>query len=103
MKFYATILDANVEAREVGGQPGGVLPSNEGAITGVIRCSPEYMKPSDQGALVYLRVEDLDAALSRVEPAGGKVLFPSTDAGAEGRFAWILDSEGNRLGLNQPR
>jgi len=39
----------------------------------------------------------------RVKQNGGKIIVPKTDAGEMGQFAWILDSEGNRIGLNHPR
>ena len=44
---------------------------------------------------------DLQVALDRVEPAGGRVLMPKTAIPAEngGYFAMFADSEGNTVGL----
>ncbi len=83
---------------------GAPTPADNDAVMGVIRCAPEYARPSDQGNNVYLRIEkDFDAVLAKVEQLGGKIVVPKMDARDFGQFAWILDSEGNRIGLNQPR
>ena len=43
----------------------------------------------------------LDDWLSRVEPAGGRILVGRTPVGEDrGYYAYIEDSEGNRVGLN---
>ena len=69
-------------------------------VNGALIYSTEY-KPSREGPIVYLYVEgDLAPALSRVEPAGGKVLVPKTHIGeGMGYFAHFEDTEGNRVGL----
>ena len=104
IKFYSALLGKEVVLKNMGGESGGVLSSDKGAIIGIIRCSPEYMKPSDQGVNIYLRFEeDLDGVIARVEKNGGRVVVPKMDGGEIGQFAWIIDSEGNRIGLNQPK
>jgi predicted enzyme related to lactoylglutathione lyase len=102
VSFYTAVLGQQVTREQIGGEDGGRLPRADGAVIGIIRCSPQHMMPSDHGVNVYLRVDDLDAAIAQVEQNGGKVVVPKMDAGEMGQFAWILDSEGNRVGLNQP-
>lgn len=103
-RFYSAILGKEVPIQEIGGEKGGLLSSENDPVLGVIRCAPEYAKPSDQGNNVYFRIEqDLDNVLAKVEPLGGKIVVPKMDAGEFGQFAWVLDSEGNRIGLNRPR
>ena len=103
-KFYSAVLGKEVPIQTIGGEKGGLLSSEGDALMGVIRCAPDYAKPSDQGTNVYFRIETgLDQALARVEQLGGKILVPKMDAGDFGQFSWILDSEGNRVGLNQPK
>lgn len=46
--------------------------------------------------------DDLEAPLSRVEMAGGKVLVPKTSLGPNGFMAQFLDTEGNRVALALP-
>jgi uncharacterized protein len=103
-RFYGALLDRDVPVTQIGGEQGALLEAGHDSVLGVIRCAPEYARPSDQGTNVYFRVEhDLEAVLARVEPLGGKIVVPLMDAGEFGQFAWVLDSEGNRIGLNRPR
>lgn len=70
---------------------------DDGAVGGGF--DPEA-EPNRTGACVYLRVEDIDAALARVEEAGGKTLKPKTEIGGEfGFYAHFADPNGNRMGL----
>jgi predicted enzyme related to lactoylglutathione lyase len=43
---------------------------------------------------------DLTNELKRVEPAGGKVLQPKTSIGEFGFYAFVEDTEGNRIGIH---
>lgn len=72
-----------------------------GAVSGCLFSAPED-QPSHYGSRVYLNANpSIDAWLSRVEPAGGKILVGKTPiASGQGFFAYIEDSEGNRVGLN---
>jgi len=55
--------------------------------------------PNDNGPVIYLDSDDgLDAALKRVESAGGKITFPKFRI-ASGHLATFKDTEGNTIGL----
>jgi predicted enzyme related to lactoylglutathione lyase len=60
--------------------------------------------PSYRGPTVYLSSKgDIDGMLARVEPAGGKILQAKQDMGPTvGWIAFVEDSEGNRIGIQQP-
>ena len=60
--------------------------------------------PSKDGCTVYLNTNgDLDGMLARVVEAGGTVLQEKQDMGEMvGWIAFFEDSEGNRIGLQQP-
>jgi predicted enzyme related to lactoylglutathione lyase len=60
--------------------------------------------PSHDGARVFLGTNgDIDAMLARVPEGGGKVLKPKEFMGdMVGWVAWVEDSEGNLIGLQQP-
>lgn len=60
--------------------------------------------PSKDGATIYLNTwGDIDGMLSRVVPAGGTVLQEKQNMGPMvGWIAFVLDTEGNRIGLQQP-
>ena len=64
---------------------GGIGPVEEGDSAGV---------------RIYVRVDDLEAALQRAEQLGGTRLVPPTDLPAGyGRFALFADPDGNPVGL----
>lgn len=60
-----------------------------------------YFGSSGQRAMVNYRVDDLDALLAQLT-AAGVTIDPHRDDASYGRFAWIVDPEGNRLELWQP-
>ena len=55
-------------------------------------------RPSEQGARIYIGVDDLDASLARALQAGAALRFGPAEAGGW-RVAEIADSEGNRIAL----
>ena len=99
-KFYSTVLGAELEIAEM--SPGylmAMLPSEDGVGGALVQ--GEGYAPSKEGTVVYLNGgEDLALPLGNVEAAGGQVLVPKTDIGENGFFAYILDSEGNKVGLH---
>lgn len=58
-------------------------------------------RPSKDGVLVHLPVDDIEATLRLVSANGGRVVRSKTKIEAEGKgyFAMFSDSEGNTLGL----
>lgn len=100
--FYQNILDMEVDVMEMAGLKQGLLPHDDTSkVSGAIVHGMDY-KPSSEGSVVYLNGgDDLAEVLSKVEPAGGKVLMPKTHLGDEiGYIAQFIDSEGNRIGLH---
>ena len=58
----------------------------------------EGRTPGKAGALVYLVVSDVDAALTTVQELGSRVMLPRTSADS-GSIAHFEDSEGNLVAL----
>ncbi len=54
-----------------------------------------------QAVMVNYRVDDLDGLLTQLAEAGVEI-DPRRDNSEYGRFAWVVDLEGNRLELWQP-
>ena len=50
----------------------------------------------------YVMVDDLQAALDKVNALGGKTMVPPVDI-PTGSFAWFADPEGNTVGLFKPK
>jgi len=101
--FYRTIL--GVELTHLEAPPDYVMkwfPSEPDGGGGLIQGGGR--QPSSDGTVVYFNGgEDLDAVLSKVEPAGGKVLVPKTGSEERGYVAFFLDTEGNQVGLHSNR
>jgi len=61
----------------------------------------DYFGPSGQSFMINYRVRDLDVLLKRLQVQGvrqvGKV-----EKFSYGRFAWIVDGDGNRIELWEP-
>ena len=101
-KFYETLLGAPLRREQMGPKTLAVFGYDESGVGGCLLAGDDVPEPASQGALVYLNAQpSLDAALSRVEAAGGKVTTPKVQLpGDMGAFAHIVDTEGNRVGLH---
>ena len=64
--------------------------------------STAYFAPSTSAFMIDYAVDDMDAMLARLHDKGVAVLKQSDDD-TSGRFAWILDPEGNKVELWQPK
>ncbi len=60
-----------------------------------------YFGAATQQVMINFRVDDLDALLAALVADGVEVLPDRADE-ANGRFAWIVDCEGNRVELWEP-
>ncbi|MBI3233973.1 MAG: VOC family protein [Bacteroidetes bacterium] len=102
-KFYQTIFGIEMPIQEMMGMQMAFFPAEDmnGKVSGALVQGPMH-KPSVDGAKIYLNGNpDLDNALGRVEAAGGKVVMPKTKISDEvGYMAFIIDSEGNNVGLH---
>ena len=62
----------------------------------------DYMAPSTREFMLDFAVDDLDAYLARLKAKGVAVL-KREDGGSTGQFAWILDPDGTKIELWQPK
>ena len=101
--FYQAVLGVEIEKMEIPGIEMGIFPYEDQMVTGIITKGEDF-KPSSDGVTIYLNAsEDLSNALNKVETNGGTIIVPKTaHADGNGFFAFFLDSEGNKLGLNSP-
>jgi predicted enzyme related to lactoylglutathione lyase len=73
------------------------MPVEPGAINGGL-----FQRPKEApNPTIYVGVESIDAALKKVEAAGGKVVTPNTPIPGMGAYARVSDTEGNVIGLFQ--
>ncbi len=61
----------------------------------------KYFDPGRAGFMINYRVEDLDALLEALKKEGVQI-DPHREDYDYGRFAWIMDPEGNRIELWEP-
>ncbi|MFC8682587.1 VOC family protein [Microbacterium ureisolvens] len=100
--FYEALTGEELTRLPVGpGKETALFAMEDGGAGGCLFAAPED-EPSHFGSRVYFDANpSIDDWLARVEPAGGRILVPKTDiAGGRGVYAYIEDSEGNRVGLN---
>ena len=60
----------------------------------------KYFEPSQSGFMVNYIVDDLDALVKALQEEG--VVIEKREDFDYGRFAWIMDPEGNRIELWEP-
>ena len=61
----------------------------------------EWFRPSDSSFMINYRVDDLDALIAQLRTAGIETIGdPQSDE--NGKFAWILDPDGNKVELWEP-
>ena len=61
----------------------------------------KYFNPSQSSFMINYRVDDLDALLAALKEEGVEIDQKREDYDY-GRFAWIMDPEGNRIELWEP-
>ena len=67
----------------------------------VFPASSKYFDPSPAPFMINYIVDDMDALLERLKQEGVKI-DPNRMDESYGRFAWIYDSDGNKIELWQP-
>ena len=77
-------------------------PEQPGSTTfSIFRGDTDYLEPSRADFMLNFRVEDLDALLETLRSEGVNVLEKIEEL-EYGRFAWIIDPEGNKIELWEP-
>jgi catechol 2,3-dioxygenase-like lactoylglutathione lyase family enzyme len=79
-------------------------PSTGGAgmtVWAIFKSDTKYFAPSAAPFMLNYRVDDLDGLLERLRAAGAEV-DPRREDHDYGRFAWVMDPDGNRVELWEP-
>jgi uncharacterized protein len=100
-KFYSELLTVGSNGMRLGPNDYALFDVKDRFNTGCLVKGDGYV-PSMQGVVVYLNGgDDLSAVLARVAKAGGKVVLPKTFLSKEaGHIAYLVDTEGNKIGLH---
>jgi len=104
IKFYEAVFGFKLERHEMGELDMAWFPfADVPGAPGSLVYHKEFYKPSTDGTLIYFTCHsgDLENELSKVEPAGGKVLMPKKLITEDiGYMALCVDTEGNRIALH---
>jgi predicted enzyme related to lactoylglutathione lyase len=68
----------------------------------VFKQSTDYMAPSTREFMLDFAVDDLDAFLAKLK-AKGVAVIKRDDSDPNGGFAWIMDPDGTKIELWQPK
>lgn len=103
MKFYGHVLLTEL-FQPFPGMPVAVPPPNMGPVAFDLAMAEGLTPSSTEGTRIYLSsMGDIHAMVKRAEEAGGQIVSPPTDMGdMVGIIASFIDSEGNRIGIQQP-
>ncbi|MBU2602848.1 MAG: VOC family protein [Actinobacteria bacterium] len=103
MKFYGHVLQTEL-IQPFAGQRVAIPPREMGPVAFDLAMNDNLRPSSTEGAQIYLSaMGDIHAMAKRVEEAGGKIVSPPADMGdMVGFIAFFIDSEGNRIGIQQP-
>jgi len=61
----------------------------------------QWFSPSDSAFMINYRVDDLDGLIVKLR-ADGVEIIGGPESHENGKFAWIMDPEGNKLELWEP-
>ena len=71
-------------------------------VWGLFRADTKYFAPSQSSFMINYRVRNLDRMLAQLRALGVPVDTKVVDD-FNGRFAWVMDPEGNKIELWEPK
>ncbi len=102
--WYRDVL--GLELEDFGGAvlkwPAGAGSDGGLTVWHLVDADSTWFAPSPAPFMINYRVDDLDAILARVN-AAGVTIVKAAESHENGRFAWILDPDGNKLELWEPK
>jgi len=61
----------------------------------------KWFSPSDSSFMINYRVDNLDEMIAQLSAAGGEIVG-GPESHENGKFAWIMDPDGNKVELWEP-
>jgi predicted enzyme related to lactoylglutathione lyase len=101
-RWYGDVLGVDVQ------DWGGAQLRNDGAghppyaVWCPFRQDTDYFAPSTGPFMINLAVDDMDGMIARVQGKGVEILGRA-DNDPNGRFTWLLDPEGIKIELWEPK
>ena len=77
--------------------------ANDDGLTvwNVAKADTKWFAPSEASFMINYRVDDMDVLLAQLTAAGIPIL-QGPESAENGKFAWIMDPDGNKVELWQP-
>jgi predicted enzyme related to lactoylglutathione lyase len=72
------------------------------AEEGTLNMGGLYKRQMDEPIKTFVKVEDIDKVLAKVEKLGGKIVMPKGMIQGVGLVSMITDTEGNIIGIWKP-
>jgi predicted enzyme related to lactoylglutathione lyase len=70
-------------------------------VWNVAKKDTKWFSPSDSSFMINYRVDNLDEMLAQLREAGVEII-QGPESHENGKFAWIMDPDGNKLELWEP-
>jgi catechol 2,3-dioxygenase-like lactoylglutathione lyase family enzyme len=104
-RWYTDVL--GLEIAEWGGailpvRERGTAPKGAVQVWSPFKQDTDYFAPSTREFMIDFEVDDLDAMCARLK-AKGVTILKRVDNDPNGRFAWIVDPDGTKIELWQPK
>lgn len=68
----------------------------------VAASNSKWFSPSQSAFMINYRIDDMDAMLAQLQQGGVEIL-QGPESHENGRFAWIMDPDGNKVELWEPK
>jgi predicted enzyme related to lactoylglutathione lyase len=94
--FYDGVVGWNIQTTHGDSKDYGFINNADGDMTGgILHLNAEMQAHGARPCWVgYIGVDDVDASLTAIEAAGGKLLMPARDIEMAGRIAMVADPNG---------
>jgi uncharacterized protein len=101
-RFYENVLGRSLHREAFGEEHLAVFPYDAPATGGCLQLGAQNSAAPGSGLRIYLDcMPSIDAALARVEGAGGRIVAPKLELPKGiGFIAHMRDTEGNEVGLH---
>jgi len=78
--------------------------AEDGGVTAwaIAKADSKWFAPSESSFMINYRVDDLDGLLAQLK-AKGVAIQQGPETHENGHFAWILDPDGNKIELWEPK
>jgi predicted enzyme related to lactoylglutathione lyase len=108
-QFYRSLLGWKIEPTATSMDPQAFAAMQYQDVStgepqeGTLNVGGMYRRQMSEGITNHVMVEDIDRVLANVEKLGGKIITPKMDIPSVGLDAVIQDTEGNTIGIWQPK